>query len=450
MNPWSLLLVGAYGLALLVIGVALRRRGAGREGAWLAGRRLGAGILGVSLAATAIGGSATVVLARFVHAHGLPGLWLDAPVGLGFVIFGLFLAGRVRATGRFSLPDVAGGQYGPRFRRATAVLVVAAELGWFALLARAGAPFLAALTPLSPDAAVLVTACTFILYTVFGGQAAVVWTDSVQFTLAWGVGLVLPATVALVLTGGLAGLPAELASFPTGGSVDGLAVLGFLALTGLPGLVGGDLWSKTLSARDTGAARRGAVLAGALKLVGTAAVVVLALSAHLLLPDLPTGDDLLPRVLARVLPEPLVALTALAFLAAMMSSGDSVLLTAATVVDVDLLPGPGGRWRPRAVLLALGAAGVALSLAVGSVVELMLWAYTIFAAGAPLPILLGFLRRRPPEWAATAALTAGGATAVAAKLAGVTRPEPVLLGLAASAACLLVGAIVAWAGGRRR
>jgi hypothetical protein len=80
----------------------------------------------------------------------------------------------------------------------------------------------------------------------------------------------------------------------------------------------------------------------------------------------------------------------------------------------------------------------------------MLWADTIFAAGAPLPILLGFLRRRPPEWAATAALTAGGATAVAAKLAGVTRPEPVLLGLAASAACLLVGAIVAWAGGRRR
>jgi len=264
----------------------------------------------------------------------------------------------------------------------------------------------------------------------------------VQFTLEWGVGLILPAVLVLSLTDGLAGLPSELASFPTGGAVDGLAVLGFLAMTGLPGLVGGDLWSKTLSARDVRAARRGVVLAGALKLVGTAAVVVLALSAHLLLPETPPGDDLLPRVLARVLPEPLVALTALAFLAAMMSSGDSVLLTAATVVDVDLLPASGALWRPRVVVLVLGAVGLALSLVAGSVVELMLWAYTVFAAGAPLPILLGFLRRPPPEWAATAALVAGGVTAVVTKLAGVARPEPVLLGLVASAACLLAGLLV--------
>jgi len=442
----NLLLVLGYGLALLAIGVALRRRGAGREEAWLAGRRLGPGLVAATLAATAIGGSATVVLARFVHRHGLAGAWLDLPVGLGLLVFGLLLAHRVRATGRFSLPDVAGAQYGPRFRTAAAILVVVAEIGWFALLVKAAAPFLAALLPMDEDTAVLVLAATFVAYTALGGQAAVAWTDGLQLALLGGLGLLVPAGAVLWATDGLAGLPARLLAFPTGGAIDGPAVLGFLALTGLPGLVGGDVWSKTLSARDAGAARRGVLLAGLLKLVGTAAVVVLALGAHLLVPDLPTGNDVLPRVLEAALPAALLPLAALGFLAAMMSSADSVLLTAATVVDVDLLAGSAGRWRPRALILLLGAAGTWLAVSFESVVALMQWAYTVFAAGAPLPILLGFLRRRPPPWAATAALVAGGATAVVTKLAGVARPEPVLLGLVASAICLLAGVVV----GRRR
>lgn len=438
----NLALVLVYAVLLIGIGVALRRRGSGRDETWLAGRRLGAGLVAATLAATAIGGSATVVLARFVHGNGLAGVWLDLPLGLALVAFGLLLAARVRATGRFSLPEIAGQQYGPAFRRATAALVVLAEVAWFALLVRAAAPFLAALTPLGEDAAALALAAVFVAYTALGGQAAVAWTDGVQLALLGVLGLGVPAVAVLAATHGLTGLPPRLLSFPTGGGVDAVAVLGFVALTGLPGLVGGDVWSKTLSARDARTARRGVLLAAALKLLATAAVAVLALGAHLLLPDLRTGNDVLPRVLAAVLPGVLLPLASLGFLAAMMSSADSVLLTGATVLDVDLLPGTGGRWRPRLLLLALGGLGTLLALRFANVVELMKWAYTLFAAGAPLPILVGFSRRRPPAWAATAALLAGGAVAVTTKLAGVTRPEPVLLGLLASAACLLAGALV--------
>ena len=439
-------LAGLYAALLLVVGVALRRTGGGgREAAYLAGRRLGPGLVAATLTATAIGGSATVVLARFVHQHGLAGLWLDLPLGLALIVFGLLLARRVRASGRLSLPDLAGARYGPVFRRVLGGLVVLAEIAWFALLVRAAAPFLVGLAPsLGEDSAVLLLALVFVAYTALGGQAAVAWTDGVQLLLVGGLGLIVPAVAMLSATNGLADLPPRLTGFPTGLTLDALDIVGLVALVGLPGLVGGDIYSKTLSARDGRAARTGALLAGGMKLVATLCVGVLALGHHLLLPDLPNDNHVLPRAIAAVLPGALVALAGLGFLAAMMSSADSVLLTGATVVDVDLLPPPrddrAERQRVRVLIAALGVAGTLLALALESVVAIMRWAYTVFAAGAPLPILLGFQRRIPvPSWAATASLLVGGGVAVATKLGGIARPAPVLIGLGAAAGVLGIG-----------
>lgn len=443
-----------YATALVAVGLVLRRRARSRVAAYLADRRLGTGLVAATLAATTVGGSATVVLARFVHAHGLPGLWLDLPLVLALATFGVLLAGRVRATGRFSLPDVAGELYGRGFRRAVAGLVVVAEVAWFALLARASAPFFGALVGWEPSLSVAVVAVLFVAYTTLGGQLAVAWTDLFQLALVGVLGLIVPAVLVWGRTDGLAGLPDTLRHFPTGGDLDAVAVLGLVALTGLPGLVGGDVYSKALSARDEKAARRGALWASLLKLIAMGSVAVLALGAHLLLPDVPTGDDILVRTLDVALPEGLAALATVGFLAAMMSSADSVLLTAATVVDVDLLPPPrtepAERLRVRLWLVGLGAAGTVLALVGESVVGLMKWAYTWFAAGAPLPILAGFAwPGRIPDWAATGALIAGGTVAVFTKLAGVARPEPVLLGLAAATVVLLVGAgWGAWSGSR--
>ena len=445
------------GALLLAIGVALRRRGAGgRVEAYLAGRRLGPGLVAATLTATAIGGSATVVLARVVHEHGLAGLWYDLPLGLALVFFGLFLARKVRASGRLSLPDLAGRIYGPGFRRALGVLVVLTEVAWFALLVRAATPFLLALVPaLDESLAAVLLAAAFVAYTGLGGQAAVAWTDLVQLAFVGVLGLLVPALVVLVTTNGLAGLPRGVLAFPTSASLDWLDVFGLLALFGLPGLVGGDIWGKTLSARDAEAARTGALVAGGLKLLAAACVAVLALGHHALLPGVASHDGVLSRALELALPEALAAAATLGFLAAMMSSADSVLLTGATVLDVDLLPPPRGAraegWRARGLILSLGAAGTLLALAATGVVAIMRWAYTVFAAGAPLPLLIGLCGRPAiPGWAATTALVAGGAVAVGTELAGVTRPAPVLFGLAASGLALALGAAFPRAPGERR
>jgi SSS family solute:Na+ symporter len=167
-----------------------------------------------------------------------------------------------------------------------------------------------------------------------------------------------------------------------------------------------------------------------------ACVAVLALGAHRLLPAGQRPDTVLSSVLSAVLPPALLPLAWLAFLAAMMSSADSVLLTGATVLDVDLLGGCGAARRgaaPRAVVGWLAAAGTATALLAGGIVPLLMWAYTVFAAGAPVPILAALLlRRRMSGGWAVAALVLGGTAAAAARLAG--WESAVLAGLAVSAA----------------
>jgi SSS family solute:Na+ symporter len=433
-----------YAAVLIGIGIVFRGSVRTREQTYLAGRRLSSPIVAVSLSATAIGGSATVALASYVHGHGLVGVWLDLPLGLALVVGGLFLARRIRATGCMSLPQVGGRLYGDGFRLAVAALVAMAEVAWFALLLRAAAPFLHGITALPESACMVVIAMIFLCYTLMGGQAAVAWTDLLQLLLILGAGLILPALAVMRRTDWLSGLPDGSLCFPTGCGLNLPAVAGLLAMIGLPGLVGGDVYSKILSARDVSTARRGTLAAGVIKILSTALIAVIALGGRILLPQ-SGGDGLLADVIETVMSPWLASLAFLAFLAAMMSSADSVLLTGTTIVDVDLVPGSGSRVSHRVryaiTASALGAAGLMLAVISTGIVELLKWAYTVFAAGAPLPVLTGLLSKKPLEgpWP-VASLLGGGGTAVAAKLAGAQ--QAVLYGLLVSALLLIYGTFI--------
>ncbi|MBD3369483.1 hypothetical protein GF402_03880 [Candidatus Fermentibacteria bacterium] len=430
-----------YAAVLIGIGFLFRGSVRSREQTYLAGRKLSSPIVAVSLSATAIGGSATVALASFVHSHGLSGVWLDLPLGLALITGGFLLARKIRATGCLSLPQIGGRLYGGGFRLSVAVLVAMAEVAWFALLLRAAAPFLRGITSLPESVCMVITALIFLCYTLMGGQTAVAWTDLLQLLLVLGAGLILPALAVLRRTDWLAGLPDGSLAFPTGSGLDLPAVFGLLAMIGLPGLVGGDVYGKILSARDVSTARRGTVAAGAVKIFSAALVAVIALGGRVLFPE-SGGDGLLADVIEVVMSPWLASLAFLAFLAAMMSSADSVLLTGTTIVDVDLLPSGKNRLSHRIRFSltagALGAAGLVLAMLSTGIVELLKWAYTVFAAGAPLPVLAGLCNKRRVQgpWAVSS-LLGGGATAVAAKLVGAQ--QAVLYGLLVSALLITLG-----------
>ena len=447
MQTLAFVFLAAYLAAVLAIGFLWRRR-AGRDeiSYFVADRSLSTfwGFLG--LASLTTGGSTTIVLAAFVYANGVSGLWLDLAGALGLVALGLFLARRIRRERAVTLPEIVGRYYGDGARRAAAALVLVSEIVWFALLIEATQTVLTAALHVPPLPALLASTAVFLAYTSLGGQFAVARTDLVQY----GAMLLAIPGVALyfALTGakGLGGLPPEVWSFPLSRDVRAGDVLALVVLIGLPHLVGSDVYAKLLSCRDEATARRSALLAAVSKVVFGFSVAAIALAARKALPPVDPSNAL-PSAILGFAPPAAAALILVGLVATMQTSADIVLLSACAVTVRDLAPrrlgGSSGVRAARWLAPIYGALGLLVALSLGrDVVETLKLGYSIFAAGIILPVLAALLPRKPvvPPQGAIIAMIAGGAVAAAGRLVPdwTHGMDPVLLGTGVNLSILLV------------
>jgi solute:Na+ symporter, SSS family len=432
------LALALYGAAVVLVGLRSARAASRSTDAFLvADRGLGAWRAGVALSSTVIGGSTTLVLAALVAAKGLPALWLDLAGALGLLALGAFLAPRLRATGATTIAEVIGLAYGPGVRRIAALLVVSAEIVWFALLTEATRTVVVATTPWNPRGVLVLTAAVFVLYTALGGQRAVVGTDLLQFALMV-LGLLLVALPLALAQLARTPPPARLLAFPTGAVFSWTDVAAMLVLVGLPHAVGSDVWAKVLSATDGRAARRAALGASAAKLafgLATCAIALAGLARGVAGP----AAELFPRTVFALAGPALAPLLLVALVATMQSSADSVLLSAAAATAHDLVPGAGVRFARGAVVL-YGAAGLGVALLLQDLVETFRLGYTLFASGLILPTLAAFVPAvRVDRRFAGAAMLLGGAAAMLERFAHVAGVDPVLVGTGVNAVVLVLG-----------
>jgi SSS family solute:Na+ symporter len=432
------LALAVYGAAVLLVGALSARKAARSTEAFLvADRGLGAFRAGVALSSTVIGGSTTLVLAALVAAKGLPALWLDLAGALGLLALGGFLAPRVRATGATTIAEVIGRTYGAGVRKIAACLVVSAEIVWFALLTEATQTVIVATTPWEPRRVLVLTAALFVAYTALGGQRAVVGTDLLQFALMVSGLLVVALPLALAALARTPP-PARLLTFPTGAALGWGDVLALLVLVGLPHAVGSDVWSKVLSARDAGAARRAAFGAAGAKLAFGLATTAIALAGLSLGVGGPPAQ-LFPRAVFALAGPAFAPFLLVALVATMQSSADSVLLSAAAATAHDLVPGAGVRFA-RAAVVVYGAAGLLVALVLRDLVETFRLGYTLFASGLILPTLAAFVPGvRVDRRYAGAAMLLGGAAAMLERFAHVAGIDPVLAGTGVNALVLACG-----------
>ncbi len=448
----TLALLAVYLVTVFVVGAAQRRK-AGRDDAsyFVAGRSLDTFWSTIGLASLTTGGSTTIVLAGLVFVHGVSGLWFDFAGAAGLLILGLFLARRVRRQAVVTLPEIVGRAYGPRARWAAAFLVLVSEIVWFALLTEATQVVLTAALGLAPTAALVLSTAVFVLYTSLGGQFAVVRTDLVQYSLMVVGILGIAGFCAVRGAGGLRGLPPEVWSFPTSPTLGWADIAVWLALVGLPHLVGSDVYAKLLSCRDEATARRSAILAAASKVAFGLAVAAVALAARKALSPMPPST-VLPNAVLAFVPPALASFVLVALVATMQSSADIVLLSASAVTSRDLAPPLLGRPLPlsaaRALTPVFGALGLGVALGMDrNVLETLKLGYSIFAAGLILPVLAALLSERPlvPIAGAVAAMIAGGTVAAAGRFvpALALHQDPVLAGMGVNLVILVLSGVAA-------
>ncbi len=445
-----------YFVILIGIGIAVARRehGAGEGESFLAANRnMGLVQTTASTAATDLGGGFSIAMGGLGFTLGISGSWLIAISGLSAVMAAFFMVPKVKRWADRAKGLTTGDLFEARFDRRTGLLAaVVIGIAWFTFVGSqiiAGAKLLQATVGMGLALAVLLSGAVILFYTAMGGLKAVIYTDVFQMVvLLFGI-IFLTVPLGLWHVGGWAGIvahftaDAETASLVDWGAVGWPTVLGWFFAIFPVWFISIATMQRIIAARDEVTARRAFLFTGVpiewpLFALGSTLVGMI---ARILLPDLADPELATPMVVMELLPVGLTGFVIAAYIAAVMSTADSVLMGPVAIVTNDIYR---KHLRPeaserslvrvaRVTTLVLGTLGIGLAWFVPNVLDLVLYAYTFGAAGLFFPMLaLLFWPRATASGAFWSILTAGG-FAVGWSLAG----EP--FGIAASWAGWVIG-----------
>jgi SSS family solute:Na+ symporter len=436
----DLAIVAAYFLVVFSIGFIMARRTHSAEDLFLAGRRLGWLPIGLSLFASNISSTTLIGLTGAAYTWGIAVAnyeWMAAPI---LVVFALFLVPLYLDARIGTVPEFLEYRYNHYVRRYFSLLTIVANI----VVDTAGTLFAGAivLTVFIPGldlfSAALLLATVAGLYTAAGGLAAVVYTDVLQavilligsavvavlafaqldFSWAQLVAQTPPAHLSLML-------PLADENLPWLGTLVGVPVLGFYFWCTNQFIV-----QRVLGARSIAHARRGALFAGLLKLPVLFLMVLPGVMAGVFLPGLEQGDQVFPALIGTLLPPGLAGLVLAALVAALMSSIDSTLNSAAALVTLDfvkpLWPNLTPRrtaWIGRAAIVVFMVLSALVAPAIGGFEGLFHYLQTALAYLVPPVVvifLFGVFWPRAGAGAALATLVGGHAVSAVCFVATLT------------------------------
>ena len=423
----ELIIIAVYFAGMIAVGIVSRRTARGLDDFFVAGRSGSSLFITGSLLATIVGGSATIGMAGMGFRQGLTGAWLLLAGSIGLVVLGVFFARKVRKFGLYTLPELVGKLYDGRMALAASVLTVISWIAITAVQIIAVGKIFSVMGLGSPVLWMVIFTVIFVTYTVLGGQYAVIRTDIVQSGIIF-IGIFTSLALVLWRVGGLSGLESSLSAgqfaFPVSPVFGGIDLMKLLLLVGLTYVVGPDMYSRMFCAKDEKTARS-SVLWTALLIVPFAfAITFIGMGASVLLPGI-SPEQALPAVVREVLPPLVSGVVLAALLCAIMSSADTILLSASTILTVDIV----GRFKKslseektlflsRWSIVILGVLALALALVLKGVITALLFAYTIYSAGLILPVIAGFYREKlkVTSSGALAAIIGGGSVAILSKV----------------------------------
>ena len=419
----------AYAAVMLAVGLYhVRHVGSFREFV-IAGGRQGSGLVTLSLLASMIGGSATLGLADLTLKLGFPAFWWLGVGSAGLLLQAWLLSARVRDMGACTLPDVAGIAVGPEARALTGLIIAVTWTGIVAAQFTALSQIFSVLTGLDDTRALLIAVSLVVVaYTAAGGQLSVLRTDALQFALVLGG---VAAACAWLYAASGEGIGAWLAGVEPLNDRFGWSDLGSLfLLVGATYFIGPDIFSRNLSARDGATARRSTVIA-AVVLFGFGLLVV-ALGQWAAAHGVNSGNVLV-LLIRDHLPAPVALLLGLGLVSALVSSADTCLMSAASILEHDFLRRE-SVGRTRVFVLLIGGVSLCVALLKSDIIGLLLAAYSVYAPGVVVPLFVAVMAhgRRPlcrPLW--LTGVAGGGLCGFASGVAGL--PGLPLVGMGVSA-----------------
>jgi solute:Na+ symporter, SSS family len=354
--------------------------------------------------------------------YGVGIMWSPTAILIGYVLFSLFVAQKLRRSTSWTVPDVLEKRFGLGVRRMSSIVLIFAVIAIYgAQLIAMGIVFQIAGEPLGINyqLAILIAGMILVLYTVLGGLYAVAYTDLLQF------GIMIPVIAILmpILVFGSGGIDfSQMASnleprmFNPFTGVPITLILGLL-FTYIPGvIIDQSIWQRVMSAKNESIARWSPMISGGVYYYFSIIVVFLGMAGVMLYPDLVEvygdSDTILPLMLARYLPSGVLGLGLTSLFAVAMSTSSTTLLVASVIVSKDLVPAFSKKQLSdaaelrisRIATLVIGLVGVVFALIFSGIFWIMLIAYGIFVGALFWPVIFALFWKKATKTAAVVSI----------------------------------------------
>lgn len=372
-----------YIAILLIIGIFDGFRVKSFEDYAVAGKRQSQAMVVMSLMATMIGASATIGVMGRVSSIGFPAFWWLAVGSIGLFIQAGFVSEKVRALEADTLPDAVGKLAGGGGKMIVAVIIIIAWPGIVASQIIAMSSILALVTGKENNKTLmLIVALAVVAYTMIGGQLSVIKTDAIQFVI---ILIAFAATFFYLFffaDGEGGAVLSEVRLFNDNYGIKELMIQFFIV--GGTYLLGPDVMSRNLVAKDEKTAKKSTIIAGVLLLIFAIIISLVGLYIITNERDLKGLNPLL-YIIKYVLPKPIGVLLALGLLSTLLSSADTCLVNISSIIEFDVLK-RNKVWEARLWAAVVGMAAVMIAFSNSDIISMLTGAYSVYAPGIVCPL----------------------------------------------------------------
>ena len=386
----------------------------------VAGRSLPAIVLVFTLLSSWIGAGSLFAGAENAYKNGFAALWQPAGGWLGLLLI-YFIAPRARKFAQFTIPDLLEARYNQVARVLGTIAILFAYVGITSYQFRGGGDVLHLIFPdtVSATLGTFLIAFFVILMTALAGMSSVAYTDLIIGSLV-SVTCLIAAPYLLVHAGGWTGVRAVLPAthFAVLGNLTLVRALEFMVPTLLLMLGNQAMYQKFFSAKSERDARRAVVgwVIGTV-ILETAIIMIAVIGSAMF----PTGEvaqhprEIIAYTARHGLPAFLGALLLAAVFAKVISTASNFLFSPATNLVNDVFvryisPEASNKRVlivSRLTVVLLGCWALYQAVYAESILEKMLYAYTIYSAALTPVILAAFYSKRVTPWGAVAAIATG-------------------------------------------
>ncbi len=179
----DLIVVAAYLIGILVVGLRAQRKAQTQEDFLVAGRSVGPLLYSGTLAAVILGGGSTVGGVKLGYLYGISGMWLVCMYGVGMIIMGVVLVPRILKLKLYTIPELLERRYSAGSRIAGGIVMAAYDLMIVVTGTIAAGAVMVVIVGIPRTPSILLSSAVMVTYSVFGGMWSLTNTDIVQFVI---------------------------------------------------------------------------------------------------------------------------------------------------------------------------------------------------------------------------------------------------------------------------